>query len=41
MDNASDAVKNACERFRIAPSNKEDGVAQIIEQLINEGRIGE
>ena len=41
MDNASDAVKNACDRFRIAPSNKEDGVAQVIEQLIKEGRIGE
>ncbi len=41
MDNASDAVKNACERFIIAPSNREDGVAQVIEQLISEGRIGE
>ncbi|MBQ1258276.1 MAG: HAD family phosphatase [Clostridia bacterium] len=41
MDNASDAVKNACERFRIAPSNKEDGVAQVIEHMIKEGRIGE
>ncbi|MBR3927786.1 MAG: HAD family phosphatase [Clostridia bacterium] len=41
MDNASDAVKNACERFKTAPSNKEDGVAQVIEQLIKEGRIGE
>lgn len=41
MDNASDAVKTACSRFIIAPSNKEDGVAQVIEQLIKEGRIGE
>ncbi len=41
MDNASDAVKGACDRFIIAPSNREDGVAQVIEQLIKEGRIGE
>ena len=41
MDNASDAVKCASDRFKIAPSNKEDGVAQVIEQLITEGRIGE
>ena len=41
MDNASDAVKHACDRFRIAPSNRDDGVAQVIEQLIQEGRIGE
>lgn len=41
MENASDAVKNACDRFRIAPSNREDGVAQVIELLIKEGRIGE
>ena len=34
MDNASDAVKHASDRFKIAPSNKEDGVAQVIEQLI-------
>lgn len=41
MDNASDAVKYASDRFKIAPSNREDGVAQVIEQLISEGRIGE
>ncbi len=41
MDNASDAVKNACDRFKIAPSNREDGVAQVIEELIKEGRIGD
>lgn len=41
MDNASEIVKTACERFIIAPSNKEDGVAQVIEALIREGRIGE
>ena len=41
MDNASDAVKNACDRFKAAPSNREDGVAQVIERLISEGRIGE
>ncbi len=41
MDNASDAVKTACDRFIIAPSNREDGVAQVIEKMINEGRIGE
>ena len=33
MDNASDLVKNADPRFKIAPSNKEDGVAQILEAL--------
>lgn len=41
MDNASDAVKTASDRFMIAPSNREDGVAQVIEALIREGRIGE
>lgn len=41
MENASDAVKNASDRFKAAPSNREDGVAQIIEALISENRIGE
>lgn len=40
MDNASDLVKNAEARFKIAPSNAQDGVAVIIENLIKEGKIG-
>ena len=40
MENASDAVKHAEPRFKIAPSNAEDGVAQVIETLLKEGKIG-
>jgi len=40
MANASDSLKTACERFKIAPSNAEDGVAQVIEALLGEGKIG-
>lgn len=36
MDNASDLVKNADARFKIAPSNREDGVAQVLEALLKE-----
>lgn len=41
MDNAPQTLKAASERFLIAPSNAEQGVARVIERLIDEGRIGE
>lgn len=40
MDNASDALKNASPKFRIAPSNAEQGVAQVLETLMAAGEIG-
>ena len=40
MDNAQEALKKASPRFKIAPSNAEQGVAQVIERLIAEDRIG-
>ena len=40
MDNAKEALKKASPRFKIAPSNAEQGVAQVIERLIAEDRIG-
>lgn len=41
MANASDALKTASPRFRPAPSNANQGVAQIIETLLAAGEIGE
>ena len=41
MANAPDSLKAASERFRVAPSNASQGVARVIEKLIDEGRIGE
>ncbi len=40
MQNASDELKHADERFLIAPSNAEDGVAQVIEKLLENSEIG-
>ena len=40
MDNASDKLKAASPNFRIAPSNAEQGVAQVLEALIAAGEIG-
>ena len=40
MDNAQEALKKASPRFKIAPSNAKQGVAQVIERLIAEDRIG-
>ena len=38
MQNASEGVKAKCRLF--APSNAEDGCAQVIERLLDEGRLG-
>ncbi len=40
MQNAPDELKNADERFLEAPSNAEDGVAKVLESLLENGGIG-
>ena len=38
MANASEGVKAKCSLF--APANTEDGCAQVIERLLDEGKLG-
>lgn len=41
MQNAPEALKNASPRFRAAPSNAEQGVAQVLNRLISEDKVGD